>query len=172
MAPEAHPAVCILKQFLCRGALPCHYVRMVVGMTSVKLRSSVRRRPRVSRFLGLAVVEDHLAAVGARGSHFHGGRVAGHHDQRLDALEPCGKRNGLGVIGGGKGDDAGRFLPWGELGNGSVGSPKLEGSDALEILALEKNAAPARTLAVAESASACGGPRRQGADELRRRQSM
>ena len=31
-------------------------------------------------------------------------------------------------------------LPWGELGNGSVGSPKLEGSDALEILALEKNA--------------------------------
>src|SRR5690606_10021748 len=74
-------------------------------------------------------------AAGALDLDVRGGD--GHDDDGGDLEEPRGEGDGLCVVAGGKGDDAGPALLLGQARDHGVGAPQLEGADALEVLALE-----------------------------------
>src|SRR5690606_27152218 len=74
-------------------------------------------------------------AAGALDLDVRGGD--GHDDDGGDLEEPRGEGDGLCVVAGGEGDDAGPALLLGQARDHGVGAPQLEGADALEVLALE-----------------------------------
>ena len=88
----------ILKQFFGCGALARHHVRMVVGRNQGEdtfLREAAYEGLPI---LGKAVVKDHFASVAASGGNLDAWRVARHHDDRVDSLEPRRERNGLRMV--------------------------------------------------------------------------
>ncbi len=87
---------------------------------------------------GIAVVEDHLAAVAARGLDLDRRRVLGHHDHRAHAQQPRRQRDRLRMIARREGDDTGLALLGCELRQRVVRAAELEGAHALEVLALEE----------------------------------
>jgi len=129
----------LFAQFGRRGALARDDVRMVEG-----------RNERVTVF-GLqfggdafalrigGFAKDDCGAVAFGGGALGGRGVARHDDGGAHSQQLTGERDGLRVVAGGKGDHAGFFLGAGQVGNGVEGASKLEGADALEVLAFAED---------------------------------
>ncbi len=86
----------------------------------------------------VAVIENHLGAIAARGGDFDGGGVLRHDDHGLDAEQPRRQGDRLGMVARGIGDDAAGPLRVRELRQGIVAAAEFEGAHALQILRLEE----------------------------------
>src|SRR5437879_3084645 len=92
------------------------------------------------------VVEDDLGAVGAGRLDLERRRVGRHADDRARADHPRGQRDALSVVARRVRDDAAPALGGGERQQLVQRAADLEGSRALEILALERHAVAARVV--------------------------
>src|SRR5438876_788952 len=92
------------------------------------------------------VVEDDLGAVVAGRLDLERRRVGRHADDRARADHPRGQRDALSVVARRVRDDAARTLRGGERQQLVQRAADLEGSRALEILALERHAVAARVV--------------------------
>jgi hypothetical protein len=87
------------------------------------------------------VIEHHPGTVLTGGGDLGGRCVQGHDDRGPDPELARGQGHGLRVVSGRESHDASRTLLRCEQGQAREGAPGLEGSDALEGLALEDDAA-------------------------------
>ena len=96
--------------------------------------------------LGIGVVvhagyQHHLRAVAAGGLDLGQGRALGDADDGMDAHVAGGKRHALGMVSGGAGDNAPRFLLVRQRGDLVVCAPQLERAGLLQAVSLQKETA-------------------------------
>ena len=128
----------LLDQFPGGRALPGHHVRMVVRRNQRQAAFGCQLLADGLAVLGIAVVEDHLAAIAARGFDLDCRRIFRHHDHSPDAKQPRRQGNRLRMVAGRERDHAAGLLFRGELRDGVVGATELERPHALEVLAFEE----------------------------------
>ena len=93
------------------------------------------------RLVEAAAREDDLGAVALRRLELGGRRVLGHEDGGVHAGLARGPGDGLPVVAGARGDDAGGALGVRQAGDPVEGAADLEGAGALEVLGLQPDRA-------------------------------
>ena len=83
--------------------------------------------------------ENDGGAVAFGGLALGGGGVARHDNGGANTEKLTGEGDGLGMVAGGKSNDAGSFLGGGEARNGVEGAAKFEGADTLEVFAFAED---------------------------------
>ena len=127
-----------VEQLLRRGALPRDDVGMVVGRDQGHAALFGQTLADRLAVFAVAVVDDDGRAIAAGRRDLGSRRVVRHDDHRRHAEQRGRKRDRLGVIARGEGDDAGAPLALVEAGQRVEGAAELEGAHALEVFALEE----------------------------------
>ena len=129
----------VFQQFLYRGALSGNDVGMIEGWNQGQalLLDQVARH--LFAILGQAVIADHACSVAQRSGFFGCRRIVGHDDGGGNAQQLRSQGDGLGMIARRERDHARLALGRRQVGHRVVAAAKLEGPDALEILALEEH---------------------------------
>jgi hypothetical protein len=117
------------------------HLRMIVRRDDRQTLVRGEARADLLAALGVAVVEEDLAAVLPGRAHLGRRSILRHHDRRRDALQPARKCHGLRVIARGVGDHSASTLLAGEGRNGVIRATKLERAATLQVLAFEEELA-------------------------------
>src|SRR5882724_6021279 len=93
----------------------------------------------ITRGVKTISMQDYLTAEPPDGIDLDRGCRGWHHDDGADAQPSGGKRDALGVIAGGRTDDAPRSFFGTKCGDAIVRSPDFEGENALQVFAFEEH---------------------------------
>ena len=128
----------VVQQFERGGALAGDDVRMIVGRN--QSQPAVLREPSPDglAILAIAIVENDLTTVRCGSHSLDFRRIRRHHDHAWDVEQLAGERNRLRMVARRKGHNAAATFVGIQSGERVVGSPELEGTGTLEVLAFEE----------------------------------
>ena len=128
-----------LEHFHRSGSLTRNHIPMVIRMD--ERRTGPLSDTRRSGFTSLEIrfASDHLSPILQNGITFHFGRVARHHNVCRDTLELGSQRQRLSMVTRAMGHHSAQSVCIRKACHGVTGTAKLEGSDTLKLLTLDKH---------------------------------